>query len=97
LLVTLFGKNTEADSSGRLLGNDCRRTNGSAKMSAIGRSDMLSLSRRRRRSKALGGPTGKDPLAMLDLVHDVADDCEPHSEKKLSGVAIHHSATDFEP
>ena len=25
---------------------------------------------------------------MLDLVRDVADDCEPHSEKKLSGVAI---------
>jgi len=25
---------------------------------------------------------------MLDLVHDVADDCEPHSEKKLSRVAI---------
>jgi len=25
---------------------------------------------------------------MLDLVRDVAHDCEPHSEKKLSGVAI---------
>jgi len=25
---------------------------------------------------------------MLDLVHDVADDCEPHSKKNLSGVAI---------
>jgi len=30
----------------------------------------------------------EDPVAMLDLVRDVADDCEPHSEKKLSGVTI---------
>ena len=30
----------------------------------------------------------EDPVAMLDLVRDVADDCEPLSEKKLSGVAI---------
>jgi len=30
----------------------------------------------------------EDPVAMLDLVRDVADDCEPHSEKKLIGVAI---------
>lgn len=30
----------------------------------------------------------EDPVAMLDLVHDVGLDCEPHNEKKLSGVAI---------
>jgi hypothetical protein len=30
----------------------------------------------------------EDPVAMLDLVRDVAHDCEPYSEKKLSGVAI---------
>jgi len=30
----------------------------------------------------------EDPVAMLDLVRDVAADCEVHSETKLSGVAI---------
>jgi len=30
----------------------------------------------------------EDPVAMLDLVRVVAEDCELHSEKKLSGVAI---------
>jgi len=38
----LIREKTEADSSGRLLGNDCRRKNESAQMRAIGHSDMLS-------------------------------------------------------
>ena len=62
-------KYTEADSSGRLLGNDFRRKIGSAKMRAIGRSDMLSLSRRRWRNKAAGGSTGNAEPGSSVSVH----------------------------
>ena len=35
----------------------------------------------------------EDPVAMLDLVHDVSDDYEPHTEKKLSIAQCYNGAS----